>query len=125
MGLAGQQRRPLLLLLHRRGTVPYCPLPSLPMHPLEGIRHTLPHSLSRPLAGDENPRFVEPTVLAQRGSAGASGRRLGGGGGGAAGSLADLDYSIGHEALAAGAGAALTYPMRGGLINDFDTWWVR
>lgn len=36
--------------------------------------------------------------------------------------LADLDYSIGHEALTAGAGAALSYPMKGGLIADFDSW---
>lgn len=75
------------------------------------------------LAGDDAPRFVEPTVLAQHGAAAAaSGRRLGGGSSSSGGPLADLDYTIGHEALANAAGSALTYPMRGGLINDFDAW---
>ena len=39
----------------------------------------------------------------------------------AAAPLADLDFSIGSAALAH-PGAALTYPMRGGVISDFDAW---
>ena len=62
------------------------------------------------------PRFVEPTVVAYHGGATgpASSSR--------SNPLADLDYSIGNEALAGAAGAALCYPMRGGLISDFDAW---
>ena len=50
-----------------------------------------------------------------------------GGGRGAGGSrappLADLDYTIGQAALDSPS-AALTYPMRGGIISDFDAWCV-
>ncbi len=53
---------------------------------------------------------------------GTSGLRGGGKAAGAADPLADLDYSIGHAALANAAGSALTYPMKGGIISDFDSW---
>jgi actin-related protein 3 len=64
------------------------------------------------LAGEEAPRFVQPSVVAYHEPAGSSKP------------LADLDYSIGHEALATGATAAggLCYPMKGGLVADFDAW---
>lgn len=73
--------------------------------------------------GDEQPRFVEPTVIAYHGAGtSTSGLRGGGKAAAAADPLADLDYSIGSAALANTAGSALTYPMRGGVISDFDSW---
>ena len=61
---------------------------------------------------------MEPTVIAYGGSAAAAGPRR-------AAPLADLDFSIGHDALAAGGAVPLTYPMRGGLVSDFDAWSAR
>ncbi len=41
--------------------------------------------------------------------------------GGKRGPLADLDYVVGSAALAqSSAGMALTYPMKEGIITDFD-----
>lgn len=85
-----------------------------------------PHASASPAhtpSGDEAPRFVEPTVVAYHGAVtGTSGLRGGGKAAAAADPLADLDYSIGHAALANAAGSALTYPMKGGIISDFDSW---
>ncbi|KAL4419507.1 hypothetical protein ABPG77_002293 [Micractinium sp. CCAP 211/92] len=65
------------------------------------------------LAGDEAPRFVEPTVLGYPKAAP----------GGNRGPLADLDYVVGSAALAQSSGGmALTYPMKEGIITDFDAW---
>lgn len=70
---------------------------------------------TRPLqhvhAGDEAPRFVEPTVLGYPKAVPGAGR----------GPLADMDYVVGSAALAqSSAGMALSYPMKGGIISDFD-----
>lgn len=85
-----------------------------------------PHASASPAhtpSGDEAPRFVEPTVVAYHGAGtGTSGLRSGGKAAAAADPLADLDYSFGHAALANAAGSALTYPMKGGVISDFDSW---
>jgi hypothetical protein len=63
---------------------------------------------------------VEPTVIGYNAAAAGGGR---GAGGSRAPPLADLDFTIGQAALD-GPAAALTYPMRGGIISDFDVWCV-
>lgn len=58
-------------------------------------------------AGDEAPRFVLPTALGRPQAA--------------RGPLADMDFVIGDAALAqSSAGMALSYPMKSGIISDFD-----
>jgi actin-related protein 3 len=109
----------------------------------------MPHALIRPaltailgFAGNDSPSFVFPTAIATKSGAG-------GGGGGGSGSgrpavankpsfltggagpgsqlsgkrgTEDLDFFIGDEALAAGAGPgyAIHYPVRHGQVENWD-----
>ncbi|KAJ5433159.1 Actin-related protein 3 [Penicillium daleae] len=91
-------------------------------------------------AGNDSPSFVFPTAIATKAGAGSAGSSagsrpavankpsfLGGGGGGSSHLSAkrgteDLDFFIGDEALAAGAGPGygVNYPIRHGQIENWD-----
>lgn len=106
----------------------------------DGFTPHLTHTLLG-FAGNDAPSFVFPTAIATKGPAaggagGGSGRPpvgakpgfLSGGGSGSGGHLQmkrgteDLDYFIGDEALAAGAGPGygVHYPIRHGQVENWD-----
>lgn len=68
------------------------------------------------LAGNVDPEFVEPTVVGYGRAAAGGGR--GGALSSSAGPLADLDYVVGSAALS--PAYAVCYPMKQGLIADWD-----
>ncbi|KAM0754838.1 actin binding protein [Meredithblackwellia eburnea MCA 4105] len=86
-------------------------------------------------AGNSDPSFVFPTCIATRGGAASSTSRAPavpskpsglGGGSGASGNLAskrgidDLDFFIGDEAIANSKTYQVNYPIRHGMIEDWD-----
>lgn len=101
---------------------------------------TVSPSSNAGFAGNDSPSFVFPTAIATKAGAGSAGSSagsrpavankpsfLGGGGGGSSHLSAkrgteDLDFFIGDEALAAGAGPGygVNYPIRHGQIENWD-----
>lgn len=67
-------------------------------------------------AGNKEPQFIIPSTIAVKESArvgDSAARRIGKG-------IDDLDFFIGDEAFEAGSGYSVKYPVRHGLVEDWD-----
>ena len=62
-------------------------------------------------AGNVEPSYIIPTCIGVNDSVATAGRR---------GPLEDLDFAIGYEALGNAASASVNWPIRHGLVENWD-----
>ena len=82
----------------------------IPIHTFNAF--LLPHSYTKMgYAGNVEPQYIVPTVMASQASKGVEGIRDG---------LDDLDFFIGEEAMQHSTTHQINYPIRHGLVENWD-----
>jgi actin-related protein 3 len=71
-------------------------------------------------AGNSDPSYIQPTVIATRETPNASGGTIKSVSSVTKRGIEDLDFFIGDEAIANGKTYALNYPIRHGQIENWD-----
>merc|ERR1712096_261546 len=71
-------------------------------------------------AGNVEPNYIIPTVIATNENAGGGGGIRGGGGGVKKHGINDLDFFIGDDALKHSKSYSTTYPVRHGMVDNWD-----